>query len=181
MNVIELEKQYIRKLRPAAAKGDLLAWSNIAAAYRILEKFPLSARWYRKTAEAGFGDAMVDWGYCLQHAVGVKGDEPAAELMYRSAITSQSITDFGREEAMYHLAVLLLEKQKPYRREAKKLLLDASADGDYPEAETLLQSFNSSEPMTICICRRHLRPRLAKRHCPVHGPREVRYHPSIVI
>ena len=116
-----------------------------------------------------------------QHAVGVKRNDRAAELMYRSAITCQSITDFAREEAMYHLAVLLLGKPKPNRREAKKLLLDASADGDYPEAETFLLSLNSSEPMTICICRRHLRPRLAKRHCPVHGPREVRCHPSIVV
>ncbi len=181
MNAIKREKQYIRKLRPAAAKGDLLAWNNIAAAYRILESFPLSARWYRKTAEAGNGNAMVDWGYCLQHAVGVKRNDRAAELMYRSAIACQSITDFAREEAMYHLAVLLLGKPKPNRREAKKLLLDASADGDYPEAETFLLSLNSSEPMTICICRRHLRPRLAKRHCPVHGPREVRCHPSIVV
>ena len=71
MNTIEREKQYIRKLRPAAARGDLLAWNNIAAAYRILENFPLSARWYRKTAEAGNGNAMVDWGYCLQHAIGI--------------------------------------------------------------------------------------------------------------
>ncbi len=175
MNAIEREYQYIRTMRPAAAKGDVIAMYNIAAAYRILEKFPLSARWYKKAAGAGDGNAMVDWGYCLQHGVGVKKDELAAESMYRSAITSRLITDYSREEARYNLAVLLLGKPTPARREVRRLLRDASADGDYPEAEALLRSFNTFNPMTTCICRRYLRPRLAKRHCPVHGPRGVRY------
>ena len=147
--------------------------SNVAAAYRILENFKLAAQWYKKAAEEGDGDAMTDWGYCLQHGVGVRRDEKAAEQMYRSAIASKSITDFSREEAMYHLAVLMLgRRSSSARRAAVRLLHGASADGDYPQAEALLRNVKSADAWNVCICRRHLRPRLAKRHCPLHGPQK---------
>ena len=114
---------------------------------------------------------MTDWGYCLQHGVGVRRDERSAERAYRSAIASKCITDFSREEAMYHLAVLLLAKQSaPSRSAAAALLQVANADGDYPQAEDLRRIVKSADAQNICVCRRHLRPRLAKRHCPLHGP-----------
>lgn len=144
--------------------------SNIAASYRILGNFRLSARWYKKAAEQGDGDAMTDWGYCLQHGVGVRRDETAAECIYRRAIASELITDSGREEAMYHLAIILLGRQSSSaRRAAANLLRNANADGDYPQAETLLLLGGSVDVETVCICRRNLRPRLAKKHCPLHG------------
>ncbi len=174
MNALERETQYIRKWRPIAIKGDMAAMSNVAAAYRIIENFKLSARWHKKAAEKGNGDDMVDWGYCLQHVIGVRKDEKAAERAYRSAIAFECITEYGREDAMYQLAVLLLNQHSAAsRRAAKRLLRRANKDGDYPEAEALLQLIENGEVQNVCICRRHLRPRLAKRHCPRHGPRRA--------
>ena len=145
--------------------------SNTAAAYRILGNFRLAARWYKRASEKGDGDAMTDWGYCLQHGVGVRRDEEMAERVYRSAIACKWITDFSREEAMYHLAVLLIGRQSASsRRAAARLLSAADADGDYPQAEALLRTVGSADVREICICRRHLRPRLARRQCPLHGP-----------
>jgi TPR repeat protein len=145
--------------------------SNVAAAYRILGKFRLAARWYKRAAEKGDGDAMTDWGYCLQHGVGVRRDERSAERTYRSAIACKWITDFSREEAMYHLAILLLGRRSASsRRAAAKLLRVANADRDYPQAQALLRIVRSADDGKVCICRRHLRPRLARRHCPLHGP-----------
>jgi TPR repeat protein len=145
--------------------------SNVAAAYRIVEKFALAARWYRRASEQGDGDAFTEWGYCLQHGIGVQQDLDAAERAYRAAIDSKWITDYCREEAMYHLAVLMLGRcSSSSRRTAARLLRVASADGDYPQAEALLQMIKSASVRDVCVCRRHLRPRLAKRHCPVHGP-----------
>ncbi len=147
--------------------------SNVAAAYRILENFRLAASWYKGAAEHGDGDALTEWGYCLQHGVGTRRDEGAAERAYRAAIASKWITDYAREEAMYHLAVLLLNKQSASsRREAVNLLRAANVDKDYPQAETLLRTIGSADAPSMCICRRHLRPRLAKRHCPLHGPKK---------
>jgi hypothetical protein len=171
MTLLDREKHYIRKWRPKAVRGDVAAISNVAAAYRILEDFELSARWYKRAAAHGDGDALTDWGYCLQHGIGTEKDGRAAERAYRAAIDSNCITDYCREEAMYHLAVILLGRRSTSsRRAAAELLRLASADGDYPQAEDLLQIVNLTHTHNICSCRRHLRPRLARRHCPVHGP-----------
>ena len=176
MNTRDRENEYIHKWRPIAARGDSSAMSNVAAAYRILENFRLAARWYKRAAEHGDGDALTDWGYCLQHGVGVRKNERSAEGAYRSAIVSKRISDFSREEAMYHLAALLLSRQSASsRRAADRLLRVANADGDYPQAQALLRIVSrSAEVLNICICRRRLRPRLARRHCPLHGPRRGR-------
>lgn len=172
MTTLEREEQYIRKWRAKAARGDCCAMSNVAAAYRILENFRLAASWYQKAAKHADGDALTDWGYCLQHGIGIRQDTRAAERVYRAAIRSKWITDYGREEAMYHLAVILLRKQSASsRRTAVTLLRAASADKDYDQAETLLRMAGSAGVRNVCICRRRLRPRLAKRHCPLHGPR----------
>jgi len=171
MSALEREKQYIRKWRPKAVRGDSIAMSNVAAAYRILENFRLAARWYKRASEHGDGDALTDWGYCLQHGLGTRKDERAAERAYRAAIDSKCITDYSREEAMYHLAVLLLGRRPASsRRAAARLLRVASADGDYPQAEALLRSMKSADVVDVCVCRRHLRARLARRHCSLHGP-----------
>ena len=134
-----------------------MAMSNVAAAYRILGKSRLAAKWYKRAADSGDGDAKTDWGYCLQHGGGVRKDERAAERTYRSAIASECITEYDREEAMYHLAVLLLGRQSASsRRAATKLLRVANADGDYPQAQALLLIVESAEVRNICNCRRHL-------------------------
>lgn len=181
MKTLDRETRYIRKWRPLAVRGDSVAMANVAAAYRIVENFRLSARWHKKAAEQGDGDAMTEWGYCLQHGVGVRRDERSAERAYRRAIASKWITDFSREEAMYHLAVVLLGRHSASsRRAAAKLLRAANADGDYPQAEALLLTVNSANVRNICICRRNLRPRLAQRHCPAHGPRRVQEPHGVV-
>jgi len=66
-------------------------------------------------------------------------DRRAAERAYRAAIESKWITDYCREEAMYHLAVLMLGRRSASsRRAGARLLRVASADGDYPcRPETL--------------------------------------------
>ena len=171
MTTLERENRYIRKWRLKAARGDCSAMSNVAAAYRILQKFRHSARWYEKASNQGDGDALTEWGYCLQHGVGTRKDGSAAERAYRAAIVSKWITENAREEAMYHLAVLLLNKRAASSQSAvAKLLRAASADGDYPQAETLLKVMKSADGRAFCMCRRYLRPRLAQRHCPLHGP-----------
>ncbi len=175
MSILSRETQYIRKWRLKALRGDSTAMSNVAAAYRILRRFSCAARWYRKAAATGDGDAMTDWAYCLHYGMGVRRDERAAEVMYRSAVRSRFITELSREESMYQLAVLLLARQTPgSRRSAMRLLRRAGADGDYPQAARLLQQVAVGERGPLCGCRRALRPGLAKTHCPAHCSRSRR-------
>ena len=162
----------IRKWRPKAARGDGAAISNIAVAYRVLGRFGLSARWFQKAAMAGDGDAMVDYAYCLQHGAGVRPDLTLAEEMYRRAIESDHICENGREEALYLLSVILLrDESDTSRREALKLLKASNVDGDYLVAQRLLEDIASGMEGVACTCRRHLRPGLARVHCPLHRRR----------
>ena len=146
MTALDREKHYIRKWRSKAVRGDSIAMSNVAAAYRILGNLRLAARWYKRASEHRDGDALLEWGYCLQHGAGIPKDRRAAERAYWAAIGSDWITDDSREEAMYHLAVLLLGRRSaPCRRAAAGLLRDATADRDYPQAEALLRGVESAD------------------------------------
>lgn len=170
------ELQYLERWRRRARSGEQLAFHNVAASYRILGRYRLSARWYERAAVKGDGDAMVDWGHCLQHGMGVRKDSAAAELAYRAAIKSNYISEYGREEAMYLLAVLLTQgRPRGWRREASTLLRRASADGDYPQAENLIEQLTAMSSVPICTCRRWLRPTLRRLACPIHAkPRRTK-------
>ena len=144
--------------------------SNVAAAYRIIRRYAYAARWDKRAAAAGDGDAMTDWGYCLHYGMGVKRDSTEAQRVYRCAIRSTWITEWSREESMYHLAVLLLSKRPGTSRQlAIRLLRRANTDGDYPAAATVLGQVEAGELAPYCGCRRNLRPGLARAGCPLHG------------
>jgi TPR repeat protein len=52
-------------------------------------------------------------------------------------------TEFGQEEAQYHLAIALLDRGAGRdRREAARLLEQAAEDGDYSQATELLRQLN---------------------------------------
>ena len=74
--------------------------------------------------------------------------------MYKGAIASKFITASGREEAMYHLAVVYIDEGKA--RLALPLLVQAAADGDFPEADSLLDQIRSKPTIVPCRCRRDL-------------------------
>jgi TPR repeat protein len=172
MTTVERWIRDIQKWRSEAARGDATALSNIAVAYRVLGRPGLAARWFKKAAMAGDGDAMVDYAYCLQHGAGVRRDLISAEQMYRSAIGSNHISENGREEALYLLSTIVLrDESESSRREALKLLKAANVDGDYPVAQRLLEDIVSGRVGIACTCRRSLRPGLARVHCLLHRQR----------
>lgn len=175
MNVIEKERAAIARLRPYAKAGDVIAMNNTAAGYRILGRNVLAFRWWSRCAKTGDGDALLEIGYCYQHGVGVRRNSGAAAESYRAAIKSDNITQWGCEEAMYHLATLLLAHTptRAVRLQALKLLNAANTDGDYPEAEALAAQINAL-PEVFCACRRGLRPVLARRLCLLHVGRRFK-------
>jgi TPR repeat protein len=100
----------------------------------------------------GDGDAAVDVGYCHQHGIGTKRDPVRAKHMFRSAVASKAISQHGREEAMYHLALQLIDEGR--KSQATQLLERASTDGDFPEATAVLQQMEAKLPINACRCRR---------------------------
>ena len=149
--------------------GDSIAMSNIAAGYRILGRRSLAFRWWKRGADAGDGDDLLEVAYCYHHGLGVRRNAAAAARAYAGAIGSTAITQFAREEAMYHLAVLLLSTRRTavVRSRVVKLLARANADGDYPQAAELATAIDSSRG-ALCTCRRGLRPGLGRVHCQRH-------------
>lgn len=170
-STIDKELAEIARLRPLARRGDEVAISNIACCYRILDRRALAFCWWKRGADAGDGDDQLELGYCYQHGVGVRKDLDQARTCLRMAVASKYISPFAREEAMYHLAVLILsgDQSSSARTQALALLNAANRDNDYPQAEALAKTL-SSDPGPHCVCRRALRPTLKRRHCKLHGP-----------
>jgi TPR repeat protein len=167
VSVDDREHAYIRRQRWRLKQGDTTAAANIGAAYRILGRYRLAFHWWCKGAEHGDGDAFVDIGYCYQHGLGVRRNKRASEQAYRAAMATESTTEGSREEAMYHLAVLLRSGPK-VSEEVVKLLIQASQDGDYPQAAQLLKSGRERSVDVPFVCRRELRKKIATVACPLH-------------
>ncbi|MBI5481273.1 MAG: hypothetical protein HY906_20610 [Deltaproteobacteria bacterium] len=112
-------------------------------------------------------------GYAYQYGIGVRGNARAAKATYRAAIRSKTITEFGKEEAEYHLAVLLLDEGgRTNVVRARELLGAASADGDYPVAARVLHRLEHGLPPDPWRCRRGLRRTiLGQAWCPHHVAR----------
>jgi TPR repeat protein len=142
----------IRELRNKLRLGDPTASNNIAATYRELGNFRRAFYWWRRTAGPQDGDAWLEVGYCLQYGIGTRRDPTAAIRAYRRAIRTYYTTEYGCEEAQYHLAVALLDRgDMRSRRDVKRLLSRAAEDGDYPQAAALLEQVREEErPSRIC-------------------------------
>lgn len=157
-------------------RGDSGAMSNVAASYRLLGRYRHAFDWYSRAAAAGDGSAQLEVGYCLQVGFGVRQDMPRARRAYRSAIGNSDISDYGREEAAYLLATTYLGRGAVHadRQVAARWLRRANVDDDYPQARELLRAIESNQVDRICLCRRWLRPGLARLRCPIHRPTRVR-------
>jgi TPR repeat protein len=163
-------RREITKLKVQLRQGSSIAANNIAATYRQLGHSRRAFHWWQRAAGPHHGDAWLEVGYCLQYGIGVRRDMTASIDAYRRAIASHGITMFGREEAQYHLAIALLDRSRSRsRRSVERLLGDASADGDYPQAADLLRQLRGDGPLRLCRCRRWLRVWLGGRaHCGLH-------------
>jgi TPR repeat protein len=158
----------LRWYRSASRQGSTVAMANIATVYRDQGKLALAHRWLLRAVAAGDGDAMVAAGYGLLHGIGVGRNIVKGRLLLRRAVRSRYISAYGREEALYLLAVSFIDARRP--RVAVPLLRRAAADGDYPEAALALLQVRAGGEVVPCRCRRHLKKTL-KGHakCGMHG------------
>jgi TPR repeat protein len=157
----------IKWYRRAIRQGDATAASNLATVYRDLGNFKLFHQWYLRAAKMGDGDAAVDSGYDYLYGIGAQKNLPAAKRMFRLAIRSKYISESGREEALYHLAVAAVDNGGS--RRAIPLLRRANKDDDYPEAASLLGQIRAKTDVTPCRCRRDLNKHLpGHAKCPQH-------------
>jgi TPR repeat protein len=140
--------------------------ANLATIYRDSGDFRGAFGWWMRAATLGEGDSTVDAGYCYQYGIGVRRNVASAQKLYRRAIVMRDISMWGREEALYHLAVSYLDADKPSL--AAPLLKRVARDGDYPEAAAVLRQRAAKEAAEPCRCRRFIR-------------NELRGHPKCLI
>lgn len=150
---------------PARSSG-IGAASNIATVYRDAGKLQAAQKWALRAAEMGDGDAAVTAAYGYLYGVGVRPNARIARRLFRCALLKNT-TQYGREEALYHLAVS--EADGGNRRGAIPLLKRANRDGDYPEAASLLSQITTRAELRPCRSRRQLRKDLqGHAACPLH-------------
>lgn len=174
LGVSRRRDQAILWYRKAATWGDSTAASNLATVYRDAGKSRLAFQWWNRAARMSDGDAAVDVGYCYCYGIGTKRNSIAACRWFRRAIASKFISQYGREGAMYHLAIALMDSGRT--PSALQLLERADADDDYPEAGTLLNQMKAGISFTPCRCRRLINKNLrGHATCTLHprSPRSV--------
>jgi len=160
--------QAIRWYRRAARSGDSTATSNLATVYRDAGKAGLAFQWWKRAADMRDGDAAVDVGYCYQYGIGTTKNTANAKRLFKRALVSKDITRYGREEAMYHLAVQFIDEGK--RKFAFPLLERGTADDDFPEAASVLNQLSTKSAYVPCRCRRFINKQLrGHAKCPQHA------------
>ncbi len=163
----------LKILKEAARAGDACAHSNIPLIYRDAGNLRRAFFWWKRLAESEFkGDAFVDIGYCLMHGIGVRRNLREARIAFERAMQSKWISQWQQEEAMYLLAVCLLESPSDNRARVKAmaLLARANKDSDFPEAGNLLQQVEAGSILTPCRCRRGLRRSIrGQAPCQIHN------------
>ena len=160
--------QAIRWYRRAARSGDSTATCNLATLYRDAGKPRVAFQWWKRAAAMRDGGAAVAVGYCYQYGIGTRRSTVNAKRFYRRAIVSKDISQHGREEAMYHLAIQLIDAGQT--RFAIPLLRQAAADNDFPEAACVLNQLTKNLDGHFCRCRRFINRRLrGHTKCPLHA------------
>lgn len=157
----------IKWYRRAVERGETIAAANMATVYRDRGQLRVAHQWYIRAMDMHDGDAAVDAGYGYLYGVGVRRDLRSAKRLLRVAVRSTLITESGREEALYHLAIAEIDSGRPTR--AIPLLEQASKDDDYPEAASLLAQIREKTELRPCRCRRDLYKHLpGHAKCPQH-------------
>jgi TPR repeat protein len=154
--------------RRAAHMGDSTAATNIATVFRDEGNLKLAHRWLLRAVKMGDGDAAVTAGYGYLYGIGVRRNTSSARRMFRRALRARDTSGYAREEALYNLAIVHIDRGSP--RQAIPLLKRANNDGDYREAAALLAQIGSKAELRPCRCRRHLNRRiLGHAECPEHS------------
>jgi len=163
-------REAIRWYRRAVRGGSSTAATNLATVYRDAGNARRAFQWWRRSDLMGDADAAVDVGYGYQYGIGTRRSTAKAHRTYRRAIASRNTSEYSREAAMYHLALLWLDGRRPQR--ALPLLRRASADDDYPEAATLLRQLQAGSALRRCRCKRGLGKALrGHARCMLHAKR----------
>jgi uncharacterized protein len=127
-------------LRKTIRAGDLCAVQNIAITYRENGDLKTAFKWFRRAAEAGDGDALIQLGIHYYWGKGVRRNPRAAVRRFRSATKAKNISGVGRDDAFFFLGIASCEgRGVPVSiLNAKKFFKQANIDSDHVAAAKML-------------------------------------------
>ncbi len=127
-------------LRKAFHSGDACAAHNIAITYREIGDLRTAVRWFRKSADAGDGDALIQLGIHYYWGKGVRKDPKAAVRCFRAATRARNVSEGGRDDAFFFLGVAYSEGEgvRASIPSARKLFERANIDNDHPASRKML-------------------------------------------
>jgi uncharacterized protein len=127
-------------LRKAFRAGDPCAGQNIAITHRENGDLKAAVRWFRKAAEEGDGDALIQLGVHYYWGRGVRKNPRAALQCFRIATKAKNISELGRDDAFFFLGIAHYEGRgvRASIPNATKFLKRANIDGDHVAAEKML-------------------------------------------
>ncbi len=127
-------------LRKAFRAGNSCAAQNIAITYRENGDLKTAFKWFRRAAEAGDGDALIQLGIHYYWGKGVRKNPRAAVRCFRAATTVKNVSGMGRDDAFFFLGIAYYEGRGVHASipNAKKFFKQANIDGDHVAAEKML-------------------------------------------
>lgn len=133
-------------MRKAFHTGDTCAAQNIALTYRQVGDLRAAVKWFRKSADGGDGDALIQLGIHYYWGKGVRKNLKAAVRCFRVATKAKNISEVGRDSAFFLLGVAYFEGKgvRASVRNAKKLFERANIDNDNPAACKMLGQLEAS-------------------------------------
>ena len=90
----------------AYRRGDPGAANNIATLHRDAGRVGKMLWWFRRAVAMGDYDALLELAKCYENGRGVAKDLLRAKRCYRRLLSSNSVTEFSREQATRRLSRL---------------------------------------------------------------------------
>ena len=127
-------------LRKAFHTGNSCVAQNIAITYRESGDLRAAVKWFRKSADEGDGDALIQLGIHHYWGKGTRKNPKAAVQCFRIATKARNICEWGRDDAFFFLGIAYCEGDgvKKSIPTARRLFKRADIDGDHLAASRML-------------------------------------------
>ena len=132
-------------VRKALRSGDPCAAQNIAITYRENGDLKTAFNWFRRAAEAGDGDALIQLGIHYYWGKGVRRNPREAVRCFRAATKVKNISGMGRDDAFFFLGIAYHEGRGVQASipNAKRFFEQANIDSDHVAADKMLSKLCS--------------------------------------
>jgi len=113
---------------------------NIAITLRENGDLKTAFKWFRKSADAGDDDALIQLGIHYYWGKGARKNPRAAVQCFRKATKARNICEWGRDDAFFFLGIAYCEGGgvKASIPTARRLFKRANIDGDHLAAGRML-------------------------------------------